>query len=138
MSTGRAVVVAVLLVAACRDASTPLQLGPPEDANRVIPGQYIVVFRDTVRDPVSLTQSLVKTQGGSRLHTYTSALKGFAARLSDATVAALRQDPLVAYVEPDREVSLSGALQAVSSSTTQQMDANGDPWGLARSDQRAL
>src|SRR5207245_709602 len=127
MSATRAVAVAVLLVGACRDASTPLQPVPRSGAE--IPGQYIVVFRDTVPDPVALTQSLVKAQGDKRLHTYTSALKGFAARLSDATVAALRRDPLVAYVEPDQRVTVSG---------TQQMDANGDPWGLDRIDQRAL
>ena len=43
--------------------------------------------------------------------------------------ATLRQDPRVAYVEPDQEVRVAG---------TQQMDANGDPWALDRIDQRAL
>src|SRR3989441_8207977 len=127
MSATRAVAVAVLLVGACRDASTPLQPVPRSAAE--IPGQYIVVFRDAVSDPVALTQSLVKAQGSRRLHTYTSALKGFAARLPDTAVATLRQDPRVAYVEPDQRVTVSG---------TQQMDANGDPWGLDRIDQRAL
>src|SRR5438309_9656530 len=117
MSTGRTVAVAVLLIGACRDASSPGQPGPRDDATRVVPGQYIVVFRDAVADPAGLAQSLVSAQGGQRLHTYASALKGFAARLSDAAVAMLLQDPLVAYVEPDRKVSLSGPPQ---------MDANGD------------
>src|SRR5207244_740513 len=67
--------------------------------------------------------------GGTLLHTYSSALKGFAARLPDTAVATLRQDPRVAYVEPDQRVNAAG---------TQQMDANGDPWGLDRIDQRAL
>ncbi len=129
MSAARAVALAVLLVGACRDASTPFQPESHDGASRVVPGQYIVVFRDTVADPVSLAQSLVNAQGGTLLHTYTSALKGFAARLPDAGVARLGQDPLVAYVEPDRKDSMPG---------TQQMDANGDPWGLDRIDQRAL
>ncbi|TLZ67613.1 MAG: PKD domain-containing protein, partial [Methanobacteriota archaeon] len=129
MSAARAVVVAVLLVGACRDASSPLQPRPRYDATGVIPGRYIVVFQDTVADPVGLAQSLVAAQGGTLLLTYTSALKGFAALLPDAAVAALSLDPLVVSIEPDRVGSVSGI---------QQMDANGDPWGLDRIDQRAL
>src|SRR3989441_5541251 len=136
MSAARAVALAVLLVGACRDGSTPFQPQPSDGASRVIPGQYIVVFRDTVADPVGFAQSRVgpaqsraNAQGGTLLHTYTSALKGFAARLPDAAVATLGRDPLVAYIEPDRKDSLPG---------TQQMDASGDPWGLDRIDQRAL
>src|SRR5213594_806111 len=136
MAAARAVALAVLLVGACRDASTPFQPESHDGASRVVPGQYIVVFRDTVADPVDFAQSRVSpaqsgvnAQGGTLLHTYSSALKGFAARLPDATVATLRQDPRVAYVEPDQEVRVAGS---------QQMDANGDPWGLDRIDQRAL
>src|SRR3989442_10462694 len=136
MSAARAVALAVLLVGACRDASTPFQPEPHDGASRVVPGQYIVVFRDTVADPVALAQSRVgpaqsgvNAQGGTLLHTYSNALKGFAVRLPDATVATLRQDPRVAYVEPDQRVSVAGS---------QQMDANGGPWGLDRIDQRAL
>src|SRR5256886_3628532 len=136
MSGARAVALAVLVVGACRDASTPVPTGPRDDATKVVPGQYIVVFRDTVADPVAFArsrvgpaQSGVNAPGGTLLHTYSSALKGFAARLPDAAAATLRQDPRVAYVEPDQEVRVAG---------TQQMDANGDPWALDRIDQRAL
>src|SRR5712691_6892009 len=122
MSAARAVALAVLLgFWACRDALTPSQSGPRHGAIAVIPGQYIVVFRDTVADPVGLAQSLVNAQSGTLLHSYTSALQGFAARLSDAAVAALRQNALIAYVEPDWEDSMP---------RTQLMDANGDPRGL--------
>src|SRR5437899_1704653 len=129
MSTARAVALIVLVVVACRDASSPLQPRPRYDATGVIPEQYIVVFQDAVTDPVGLAQSLVAAQHGVLLYTYTSGLKGFAAGRPDAAAAVLGQDPLVAYVEPDRVASMSG---------TQQMDANGDPWGLDRIDQRAL
>jgi len=129
MSAARAVAFSVVLLGACRDASIPLQPGPPDDTFRVVPGQYIVVFKDTVAEPARVAQALVSAQSGRRLHTYTRALKGFAARLSDAEVATLRQNPLVDYVEPDREVRVAG---------TESMDANGDPWGLDRIDQRTL
>src|SRR2546427_9180635 len=112
MSSARAVAVTVvLLLGACRDAPTPTQpalgrpmhavLGAVEAAQQVVAGQYIVVFRDIVADPVGLAGSLVNAQGGTLLRTYTRALKGFAARLPDAAVAVVRQNPFVAYVEPD-------------------------------------
>ncbi len=63
------------------------------------------------------------------LHTYTTAIKGFAARLPAAAVEAVRRNPLVASVEAD---------QIVTTDVTQNMDANGDPWGLDRIDQGAL
>ena len=123
--------VALLLsagLAACRDATIPDVPAAPVSAT-VVPGQYIVVFRDGVTDPVGLSTRMAKAQGGTLRFTYTSALKGFAARLSNDAVRALEQDPLVAYVEPDQEFRAD---------VTQSMDANGDPWGIDRIDQTAL
>src|SRR5260370_19994864 len=153
----RTTFVAVLaLLAACRDASNPLQPGPRPSQDlaltsgnpNVIPGQYIVVFKDGVADPDGLAQTLVSLYGGSLKHTYKSAIKGFAAILSDAAVAALQaQSTIVDYIEPDEQGGPNGETQQTpqsggstqpSGSTTQQMDANGDPWGLDRIDQRAL
>src|SRR2546430_17647760 len=102
MSTGRAVALAVLLVGACRDSSTPLQPRP----SSVVPGQYIVVFQDAVSDPDGLAQWLVQAQGGTLLHTYTREFKGFAARLPAPAAAKLRRVPLVSDIEPDRKDSL--------------------------------
>lgn len=124
-----------LAVAACRDGTAPRLETPPSDAaspaavGQAAPGQYIVVFRDDVADPRGLAGTLVGALGGEVRFVYTTALKGFAARLPDAAVAALRRNPRVAYVEPDR---------VVAAIVTQQMDANGDPWGLDRIDQTAL
>src|SRR5881396_506132 len=123
---------AALLLTACQDTSTPLQpaglLGLPG-----LPGlstsRYIVVFTDAVTDPVGLAQTLVATYNGSLLHTYTAALKGFAATLPDVAVPLLQLEPLVSYVEPDQTIRADG---------TEDMDANGDPWGLDRIDQQAL
>jgi subtilisin family serine protease len=128
----RAMALSVLLLGACRDGSTPTQpIAPgvrPSTAPEVVSGQYVVVFRAGVQVP-DLARTLVAGSGGKLLHTYTHALNGFAARLSDGAVAALRHDPRVAYVEPD---------QVVRVATTQQMDSSGQPWGLDRIDQRAL
>src|SRR2546425_13213723 len=129
-SAARLIALAVSVVlAGCRDFSNLAPSTPRAPARSAVvdadAGQYIVVFRDGVADPATLAQSLVSAQGGSLRHTYTSALKGFAASLPEAAVARLRLDPLVAYEEPDQMVQLEG---------TEQMDANGDPWGLDRID----
>ena len=155
-STRIALAAATVVLAACGDATRPVQPGRrpaqdlilPSSNPNIVPGQYIVVFKDGVADPDGLAQTLVSLYGGTLKHTYKSAIKGFAAVLSDAAVAALQaQSTLVDYIEPDqkggpdgeaRETPPSGSSTQPSGSTTQQMDANGDPWGLDRIDQRLL
>ena len=128
------VVAFALSFAACQDASRSVDTGPGEATTQrtgpeVVPGQYIVVFSGPVADPASVATALVRGLGGTMLHVYTSAIKGFAARLPASAAGALRQNPLVASVEPD---------QVMRADVTQTMDANGDPWGLDRIDQGAL
>lgn len=124
----RIALAAALTLAACRDAATPTQ--PPFDALLgPAHGQYVVVFRDAVADPPGLARQLVRAHGGSLLFAYSSAIKGFAARLPEPAVAALARNSLVAYIEPDQEFRVDA---------TQSMNANGDPWGLDRIDQGAL
>ena len=128
------VVAFALSFAACQDASRPVDTGSNETATQrtgpeVVPGQYIVVFSDGVADPASVATALVRSLGGTMLHIYTSAIKGFAARLPTAAADALQRNPLVAFVEPD---------EVMRADVTQAMDANGDPWGLDRIDQGAL
>jgi subtilisin family serine protease len=84
--------------------------------------RYIVVFRDETPDARGLAARLVAAHGGTLHHTYTHALRGFAATLRPAAVEALRRNPQVRFVEED------GIVKA---STTQY----GAPWGLDRIDQ---
>ena len=112
-------------------ADTPNAKAPSQPAGRpadVIPDQYIVVFTDGVADVPAVAKRLA--QGGDLLYTYESALQGFAVRLPEAAVAALRAHPLVASVEPDQEVRVGYS--------TQTMNTSGDPWGLDRVNQRYL
>src|SRR5436189_5331799 len=133
-SAARIVAVALLAaLAGCETMSNPAQQAP-DTGNRTaaaeaVPGQYIVVLQNTVADPATGARDLVSSAGGPLLHVYTSAIKGFAARLSAPAAAALASNPLVASVEPD---------QVMRADVTQSMDANGDPWGLDRIDQGAL
>jgi subtilisin family serine protease len=94
-------------------------------AGDVIPGQYIVVFKDDVSDAPGAATRLVGKHGGTKRFTYTRAIKGFAAKLPDAAVEALRLDPSVAYIEQDQ------VMRAITVQT-------GATWGIDRVDQRDL
>ncbi len=91
----------------------------------VIPNRYIVVFKSSAQDSPGLARQLVKQHGGRLRHAYASAIKGFAADLSDDAVDSLSSDPNVAFIEPDLRVKVAD------------VEPNA-PWGLDRIDQRAL
>jgi subtilisin family serine protease len=99
----------------------------PFAASMPISGRYIVVFKDSVSNPAAETASVMQGRGGQVLHTYTRAIKGFAASLPDAAVQALRNNPNVKYVEQDQTVALN-----------QVSPENQATWGLDRIDQADL
>ena len=66
-----------------------------------------------------------RAQGARISVRYDAALKGFAAQMSDRAVEALRNNPAVAYIEADQQVTLSATQ-------------SGATWGLDRIDQRSL
>src|SRR2546421_7236210 len=102
-SATRVVALAFLAaLAGCEAMSNPAQQ-TPDTGNRVaavesVPGQYIVVLRDNVADPATVANELVTAAGGSLLHLYTSAIKGFAARPSAPPAGGLPSQPPVAAV----------------------------------------
>src|SRR3954451_7873565 len=127
-----------LALAACERSRSPLEptatrsLAPNQSLlaarsaqPEVVPGQYIVVFKDEVQDVATLAQTLIRAHGAAHRFTYTHAIKGFAASMSDAAAAAIARNPLVAYVEQDQ------VMRAITTETNA-------PWGLDRIDQRAL
>ena len=89
-----------------------------------ITDQYIVVFEDTVenQDVETLVDSLLsRAKYGKKLgKPFRSALKGFAARLTEAEAMTLSEMVEVKYVEQDAEVHAN------------------EIWGLDRVDQRNL
>jgi len=104
--------------------------GPKKDKikkanNDKIPGQYIVVLEDRYTDVAAIADELVGKHRGQLKHLYGKALKGFAARMSEADANDLADDFRVKYVEEDR---------VMTADTTQ----TGATWGLDRIDQRNL
>ncbi len=71
-----------------------------------IPNQYIVVFKNHVADAEGRARGLAARHGLSLLHTYSHALKGFAAVLPPGLLAQLQADPDVAYIAADKIVSI--------------------------------
>ncbi|MEJ2218320.1 MAG: S8 family serine peptidase [Gemmatimonadota bacterium] len=69
---------------------------------QVIPDRYIVVFKDDVTDPGMVARGLAHAHGLGLRHTYSAALKGFAAVVPAGRLHALRADPRVRSVTPDR------------------------------------
>jgi subtilisin family serine protease len=103
-----------------------LALAPASALAQEIEGQYIVVFKgQSSSADGQATKSKVRRQGGRVQHEYSRVLDGFSATLDRRALQAVRNDPNVAYVEPDRVISLSGTQ-------------TGPTWGLDRIDQRSL
>jgi len=94
----------------------------PYSQSRPIPGRYIVVFKSTVGAPAAAAASIVQSSGGQLHHTYSGALKGFAASLPEAALPGIRNNPNVQFVEQDQTVSLSQVQDQAT-------------WGLDRIDQ---
>jgi aqualysin 1 len=124
-------VLASAFIAACAEPMSTPQVTSEEGqpisalASEPIPGQYIVVLRDQSASAGNVAAFVTGRRSGLVLHTYTRALRGFAAKLTDAELEALRADPGVAYIEQDQVMNI---VTTQSSAT----------WGLDRSDQRAL
>ncbi|HXG38681.1 MAG TPA: S8 family peptidase [Bacteroidota bacterium] len=69
---------------------------------KVVPGQYIVVFKDDVVNVPAVANQMASAHGLGILHIYEHALKGFAATVPAARLAVLRSDPRVLYIEQDQ------------------------------------
>lgn len=97
----RRFVVSGILLAALMAMAVPVPvLNAQPD---VVPGRYIVVLREFA-DPGVASKDMELTYGAKIHHVYTVALRGFAATIPDALLAAARQDQRVRYIVPDRIV----------------------------------
>lgn len=100
----------------------------PFASSQPIPGRYIVLFRSGVADPAAQAAQLVASHGGQLHHSYTGAIKGFAASLPAAALQGVRNNPNVEIIEQDQTVALRQASSPQQQAT----------WGLDRIDQADL
>ena len=110
-----ALVALVVLVTAANAFARP---EPAKRAQQTIDGRFIVVYKSSVEDPARQTEKLERTKGFKSRLRYGRALKGFAAKLSTAQVRALRADPTVGLVAPDRPVKAVGSVPLVAGEPT--------------------
>jgi hypothetical protein len=68
---------------------------------KIIPNQYIIVFRDDAPRPFQLAQELAASHGLTLRHTYGNTIKGFSAVVPAGRLAALERHPHVKSVEPN-------------------------------------
>lgn len=138
-----ALATSIFLVAACKDstpitaprpnasetlglAQSPIVRGSVASSSRRIPGEYIVVFDNSVADVHGRAASLAGIANASVSHTFSKAIKGFSGKMSFQAAEALARHPGVAFVEQDQEMSTS-EIQAYTAN-----------WGLDRIDQTSL
>jgi subtilisin family serine protease len=128
-----ALVVGMLAALSAGCADQPTAPAAPADApalsqggdGRAIPDRYIVVLKAGA-SARGLAREAGSTPGAAVHFVYEHALNGFAATLPPQAVEALRRNPQVDFIEPDRAATLH-ATQASPPS-----------WGLDRVDQRNL
>lgn len=118
----------------CDDTVAPQRANPGSaalhaevaPATDVIPNEYVVVLKAPSSQVPGLAKQLVAQVRGTLRYTYTSALTGFSARIPGQAVEALKRNPLVTLVEPNRVMRAEEVQSAPPS------------WGLDRIDQSAL
>jgi aqualysin 1 len=75
-------------------------------AQSVIPGQYIVVLKEEVRDPTAVAREHARRHGAQVLHTYQHALKGYTARIPDQRLDEVLAEERIDYIERDGTVTI--------------------------------
>ncbi|AGL21188.1 S8 family peptidase [Actinoplanes sp. N902-109] len=131
LTAGIATVAAVTGVAGTAFAGTPgaLPVGPVHAAGEgAITGSYIVVLKSATASEVpAVSAALAGRYGGRVLTSYSAAVHGFQAGLTELAARRLAANPAVEYVEQDATVHVADV-------STQ----NDPPWGIDRIDQKAL
>ncbi|MFQ5890184.1 MAG: protease inhibitor I9 family protein [Gemmatimonadota bacterium] len=72
------------------------------------PDQYIIMFRDDVKNPRDVARSLASSHGLRLRHVYRHAIRGFSAVIPEAAMSALQKHPLIQTIEPNWVVHLEG------------------------------
>ena len=87
-------------------AAAPAVAAPPDNPAGL--QRVIVQLRPDGPSPRGLSAELAEASGGRTGAVYEHALKGFAAELPEAAIDALRRNPNVLSITPDRIISIAG------------------------------
>jgi subtilisin len=92
-------------------------------------GRYIVVLHDNA-DSAAVAREHASLHGAAVSYVYRAALRGYAAAIPDARLAALRADPRVEFISADREVhavaqTLPTGINRIDSDLSSQLSGNG-------------
>jgi subtilisin family serine protease len=111
-------------------AATPDGSILPAGTDKVVANSFVVSLKDNAAlrsGGVAATASALAGKFGAKVgHTYSHALRGFEASMSEAAAKRLAADPAVAYVQRNGIYTISGT------------QTNPPSWGLDRIDQRNL
>jgi len=75
--------------------------------DRTIPNQYIVVYKDSVKDTDSVTNELEKLFNLQSQFRFNKILKGYTATFTPDKLEKIKTDPRVAFVTEDREITIA-------------------------------
>ncbi len=124
--------------AAVAQQDTPANLGVSVDLREEVRNSFIFVFNDDVpaAEVSGRANSLASANGGRVTHVYTTAIKGFAAKMpSEAAARVAAQNPNIAYFEPDG-IAFAFPKPPWAGGGGSEEDAACDlqqtPWGIAR------
>src|SRR6266496_285239 len=107
------VAVALFFLAATSASPNPTRRGPgaPPGKGR-IPNHYIVVLKNSVRNPAAVAAKHARAYDARITHVYRSALRGYAATIPSARLASLRANAAVRFVARDRKASVADQSMA--------------------------
>jgi len=103
MSEAQAALQDSLLAQAKKKKMPPVK--PAPKAFTPVPNQYIIVFQNWVTNPKAQAEQLAQSFPMQILHVYHAALKGFAATMPASSLAGVKADRAIAYVEQDSWVT---------------------------------
>ena len=108
----------------------------PDDTSRVIPGEYIVIYKKnrSSEKKIKAASTKVKEKGGEIREQFQGKREGFSAKLTKEALHELRKNGEIDYIEPDQIISIADD-GIISSQSVAQENA---PWGLDRIDQANL
>ena len=139
--------VALVIGATASSSSAAVPVSDPapllSPAGETVPGEYIVVLKDDNPNQVDEAADEGRKLGAEVSDEFSDTIQGYSAELSDTELAAVREDPDVAYVQPNRVYQIQAtttdlAPQAYSPVQTAATQKKPESWGLDRVDQRKL